>query len=481
MASRGIPACWAACPSHVRAHGYIALIAQRKFKAALDLVRRNNPLPGITGRVCDHPCEEVCERHKIDEGLAINYLKRFVADYERKTDPGPPLPVKKTKFEKVAVVGSGPAGLSAAYYLVMKGYGVCLFESLPTFGGMLVVGIPSYRLPRDVIRYEINRIKALGVEMRAGVTVGKDVSFDDLFKQGYGAVFIAVGAYKSLKLNIPGEDAFVGFIDCLTFLQNVNFGDRGKIGDNVCIVGGGNAAIDSARSALRLGCRNVTIVYRRSRREMPSNPSEIEEAEAEGVKIHYLASPVRILGREDRVVGMECIKMRLGEPDASGRRRPIPVGGSEFVIDADTIIPAISQRPDLSFLPDSHGFAITRWNSFEVNPQTLQTNKDGIFAGGDAVTGPATVVKAIAAGKKAAEMIDRYLTGLELKVVEKKVEPVVRLSEEEIKKFVTELRQEMPKLPLEARTGNFDEVELGFDEDAAVKEAIRCLRCWTLK
>jgi NADH-quinone oxidoreductase subunit F len=391
-----------------------------------------------------------------------------------------PAAVERTKEEQVAVVGSGPAGLTAAYHLIIKGYGVTIFEALPVVGGMLVTGIPPNRLPRNVIQHEVDRIKALGVEMRTNVTVGRDISFEGLFKEGYGAIFLAVGAYNSLKLRIPGEDEFEGFLDCLTFLQRVNLGDRSKPGEKVCIIGGGNAAIDSARTALRLGCETVTIVYRRSRREMPANPSEIEEAEAEGVKIHYLASPLRILGKNGHVVGMECIRNKLGEPDASGRRRPLPVEGTEFTVDADSIIPAISQRPDLSFLPEDHGFTITRWNTFDVNPQTLQTNKKGVFAGGDAVTGPATVIEAINAGKKAAEMIDCYLRGLELTVGEEESRPMVKLTDEEIQAIEKKPRQRMPKLPLEKRVGNFDEVELGFSEKAAVAEAQRCLRCWTL-
>ncbi len=481
MSSRGLPACWATCPGHVRAHGYIGLIAQGKYKEALNLVRRENPLPGVTGRVCNHPCEEACQRRRVDEGIAIAFLKRFIADYERKTNPEMPAPAKRTRSEKIAVVGSGPAGLTAAYQLVLKGYGVTLFEALPVLGGMLATGIPPYRLPRDVLNYEINRIKALGVEMKTGVTVGKDISLEELTKQGYGAVFLAVGAYKGLKLGVPGEDEYKGVLDAVTFLKNVNLGDHRKPGDKVCIVGGGNAAIDSARTALRLGCKNVTIVYRRSKQEMPANPAEIEEAEAEGVKMHFLANPVKMVGKDGHVTGMECVKMQLGEPDASGRRRPIPVAGSEFLIEADTVIAAISQQPDLSFLPNGHDFKITKWNTFETDPKTFLTSKKSIFAGGDDVTGPATVVEAVSAGKRAADMIDLYLRGLELKVPEEKFEPKVTLTADEILKFEKQPRAEMPKLPLNARINNFDEVELGFDEKTAVKEANRCLKCWTLK
>ncbi len=478
--SRGVPACWYTCPLSVRGHGYVALIAQKKFSAALNLVRRENPLPGVTGRVCHHPCESNCERRRVDEPIAIAYLKRFLADYELHNNPTMPKPIPRTHAEKIAIVGSGPAGLTAAYHLALQGYGVTIFEALSAPGGMLVRGIPPFRLPRDIIEYEINWIKALGVELRTGITVGRDISFETLQNQGYPAIFIAVGAYEGRKLGIPGEDEFTGFIDSLTFLEQVNFGNHRKPGNDVCIIGGGNAAIDSARTALRLGCNNVTIVYRRSRREMPANPSEIEEAEAEGVEIHYLASPVRILGSDGHVIGMECIRNQLGEPDASGRRRPVPIEGTEFVVDADTIIPAISQSPDLSFLQEHHGFNLTRWNTFEVNQNTLETNKAGIFAGGDAVTGPATVVEAMAAGKLAAVMIERYLSGQDLDTVLAPPKTIATLTRHEVVKTETMVRQIMPTRPVSSRLDNFDEVELGYTVDMAVKEAKRCLRCWTL-
>lgn len=478
--SRGVPACWYTCPLSVRGHGYVALIAQKKFSAALNLVRRENPLPGVTGRVCHHPCESNCERRRVDEPIAIAHLKRFLADYELQHNPVLPNTLPRTHDENVAIVGSGPAGLTAAYHLVLKGFGVTIFEALSTPGGMLVRGIPPFRLPRDIIEYDINWIKALGVNLRTGITVGRDISFKELQEQGYSATFIAIGAYQGRKLRIPGEDDYKGFIDSLTFLERVNFGDHHKPGDNVCIIGGGNAAIDSARTALRLGCKNVTIVYRRSRQEMPANPAEIEEAEEEGVEIHYLASPIRILGSEDHVIGMECIRNQLGEPDASGRRRPLPIERTEFVVDADTIIPAISQSPDLTFLPDDHGFALTRWNTFEVNQNTLETNKPGIFAGGDAVTGPATVVEAMAAGKLAATMIERYLTGQQLEMDQTPQKTIATLTSQEVVDTEKAVRQLMPKRPLTSRLDNFNEVELGYTEEMAVTEARRCLRCWTL-
>lgn len=411
-----IPACQDACPLGVDVRGYLGSIANGKFEEALALIRETNPLPGICGRVCHHPCEAACNRGMVDEPLAICMLKRSAADYELKlrTEGKPPSKPRRPtsgKKAKVAIVGSGPAGLTCAHDLARLGYEVTIFEKYPVAGGMLWVGIPEYRLPRDIIEIEIDRIKDLGVEIKTDTPVGRDLTLHDLSKRGYKAIFLAVGAHKGLKLRIPGEDDFEGFLDCVTFLRDVNLGKEVKIGEKVVVIGGGNAAIDSARVALRLGCKEVSILYRRSRKEMPANPWEIEEAEHEGVKIHYLASPTKILGKQGKVVAMECIRNELGKLDASGRRRPVPVKGSEFKIDCDLVIPAISQQPDLSFLSKDHGLEISRWNSFVVDDDTLATNLPGIFAGGDAVTGPATVIEAMAAGRKAATSIDEYLSG----------------------------------------------------------------------
>lgn len=468
--------CRVACPAGVNVKAYLGLIAAGKFEQALEVEKRANPLPGICGRICTYPCESECRRGEIDEPIAIRALKRFIADYELKHGKKKMQPIRRTKKGKVAIIGSGPAGLTAANDLIRLGYGVTVFEALSVAGGMLSVGIPAYRLPRDIIKAEIDAIADLGVEIRTNTRV-EDV--DGLFRDEYKAVFIAIGAHKGLKLNIPGEDDFEGLIDCITFLKRVNLGNRSKPGKKVVVIGGGNSAIDSARTALRLGADEVYIVYRRSRKEMPADELEINEAELEGVKIHYLAAPVRILGKNKRVIGMVCTKMRLGEPDASGRRRPIPIEGSEFVIDADVIIPAISQRPDLSFLPKKHGLKISKWGSFEVDPNTLATNKAGIFAGGDAVTGPKTVIDAIAAGHKAATSIDRYLSGKDLKesIAEREVrERELDLS---IDNAVIERKKriEVPKLSLNKRRNSFKEVELSLSEEQAIQEAKRCLRC----
>ncbi|MBI5166745.1 MAG: FAD-dependent oxidoreductase [candidate division NC10 bacterium] len=407
------PICQETCPVHIDIRRYVGLIAEGRFDQALAVIRERNPLPAICGRVCNHPCESACNRGAQDEPIAIDALKRFVADYELKLRKEGKVPYskapRKTKKARVAIVGAGPAGLTVGYDLALRGYEATIFEAAPVPGGMLYLGIPEYRLPRDIIEAEVDYIKNLGVEIRLSTPIGPDLTIDDLFKQGHKAVFIGIGAHRGLKLKVPGEDDFEGFLDCIVFLRRVNLGDTTKPGRKVVVIGGGNSAIDSARTALRLGCEEVSILYRRSRREMPANPWEIEEAEREGVKIHYLAAPVKILGQNGKVTGMLCTKMVLGKLDASGRRTPIPIEGSEFEVEADLIIPAISQEPDISFLHEGHGLEISKWNSFIIDERTMATNRPGIFAGGDAVTGPSTVIEAIAAGHRAADSIDKFL------------------------------------------------------------------------
>jgi len=462
--------CKVGCPIDTDVKAYLGLIAVGKFEKALEVVKSDNPLPGICGRICVHPCETECNRNEIDQSLAICSLKRFLADYELKKGRAKYKPIKSIKKEKIAIIGSGPAGLTAANDLIRLGYKVSVFEELPVAGGMLYTGIPEYRLPRNIIKTEIKAIKELGVKIK---TNAKIKSLNKLQKQGYNAIFLAIGAHKGLKLGIPGEDEFEGFLDCITFLRAVNLKKKVKIGKKVIVIGGGNAAIDSARTALRLGS-DVHIVYRRSRKEMPANEWEIEEAEKEGVKIHYLASPIKILGEKGKVVAVECIKNKLGPPDASGRRRPVPIKRSEFKIEVNTIIPAISQQPDISFLPKDHGLEISKWNSFVVDEETLATNIPGIFAGGDCVTGPKTVIEAIAAGHSAAKSIDRYLQGKPLKEKTKLYERV----EYEIVIEPKERKERIPMRELSLnRRKNFREVELGLTKKMAIEESERCLRC----
>jgi heterodisulfide reductase subunit A-like polyferredoxin len=471
---RGIPPCRAACPLQVNAQGYIALISQGKFKEALTLVREKNPLPGICGRVCTHPCEGECPRQNVDEPIAIDLLKRFVADYEKEVDFE--LKIEKEKENRIAIIGSGPAGLTSAYDLRKMGYKPTIFEALPVAGGMLRVGIPDYRLPKDILRKEISILEDFGIEIKLNTPLGENLTIEDLKNNGYEAIFIAVGAHISMKLEIPGED-LKGVYHGVEFLRRVNLGEKVEVGEKVVVVGGGNAAIDAARTVYRLGAKEVTIVYRRSRAEMPANEEEIEEAEKEGIKIFYLAAPTRILGKESKVNQVQCIRMRLGEPDASGRRRPIPIEGSEFIIDADMIIPALGQSSDLSFLGSHYKFNLVRGRGFEVDPLTLETNLKGIFAGGDTVTGPDTVIEAMAAGRKAAISIDRYLNGEDMRVGregEGSQESEIEVDTEEVE---FKKRTEVATLPVSERKGNFKEVVLGFSEEEAIAEAKRCLAC----
>jgi len=471
--------CQRACPIGMDVPTYVALIAQRRFDEALEVIRWDNPLPAVCGRVCPHGCEYECKRGTIDTPVAICALKRFVADYERSRGADIVPEKEQVRAERVAVVGSGPAGLTVAHDLALWGYGVTIFEALPEAGGMLRAGIPEYRLPRDVLETEIGAIRKLGVEIRTNSPVGKEgIPLEDLRKK-YDAVFLSVGAYKGLKLEIPGEDKFEGCLDCITFLKGVNIkGQMKKPGERVAVIGGGNAAMDAARTAFRLGCSEVNVVYRRSRNEMPADPGEVEAAIEEGIKFHYLTQPVRIIGEKGRVTGIECIRTELGEPDSSGRRRPVPVKGSEFVIQCDVVIPAISQEPDLAFLSKDHGFRITKWNTFDVNPETLETSIAGVFAGGDAVTGPATVVEAIAAGQRAAVAINNYLRkdgDLKNYRIPRSYKRVrrVELTDEEKSGLK---RPGIPHIPV-ANRKSFKEVALGFEIETAVREAKRCLRC----
>jgi len=465
---RGYPPCRVACPAHVNAQGYVALISQGKFREALEVVRRTMPFPAICGRVCNHPCELDCERGKVDEPIAIRSLKRFISDYELKAGREKASPAPRTKEEKAAIIGSGPAGLACAYDLVREGYPVTVFEALPESGGLLRYGIPEYRLPNEVLNNEISYIQEMGVEIKTNTPV-KD--FAELFAKGYGAIFVATGAPVSQKMGIPGEDN-PGVLHALDFLRRVNLGEKVIVGAKVAVIGGGNAAIDASRVALRLGAKEVSIVYRRSRAEMPAEESEIEEAEKEGVKINFLAAPTKVLTRDSKLTGIECIRMELGEPDASGRRRPTPVKGSEFTMEVDNVIIAIGQALDKEAL--SQDLAYTAWETLSVDQITLQTNIDGVFAGGDAVSGPAGVIEAIAAGKEAAISIDRYLRGLDLAEGRPRaLKKAEKVSKEGVE---TKPRNAMPLMEVERRKG-FEEVELGFDEKMAIEEAKRCLNC----
>lgn len=471
--------CQYICPTDQEASVYIALIAQGKFKEAMDIIRKDNPLPIVCGRVCHHPCEAVCRAAESGEPIAIRALKRFVTDWSIENGYKTQKTAQPLKKDKVAIIGSGPAGLTAGYDLSRKGYQVTLYESLPVPGGMLAIAIPDHRLPKKILNFEIENIINSGMALKTNMTLGKDFSIDDLFRQGYRAVFIAVGAHKPMKMNIPGEEA-EGVIQAMELLKAVNLGEEVKLGESVGIIGGGNAAVDAARVAIRnKNCKKVTILYRRTRKEMPAFKEEIESALDEGIEIQFLVAPTKVLTKNGRLSGLECIRMKLGDLDASGRRRPIPIEGSEFEVEFKTLIPAIGERPDISFLTKKDNLNVTQWETLVVDSQTLATNREGVFAGGDVVSGPRTVVEAIAAGKVAAQSIEKYLEGksmereYKLKRPSIYIEPV-ELTEEEKEKVK---RPKMPRLPIKSRKKNFKEVELGLTEEAAIKEARRCLRC----
>ncbi|MDD5225539.1 MAG: NAD(P)-binding protein, partial [bacterium] len=473
---RGSSPCKVACPAHISVQGYVALIAQGRDREALELIRAEVPFPAVLGRVCPHPCEAKCTRKDVEEPVAICDLKRFAADAVLAGGEDPlPVPAEK-KTAKVAVVGSGPAGLTAAYYLALSGYPVTVFESLPVPGGMMAVGIPSYRLPREILNREIGRVKSLGVEIRTGITVGKSpYRLPELMSQGFQAVFLAAGAHQNRSLEIPGED-LQGVIPGVDFLRAANLGRPLPVGKKVAVIGGGNVAIDAVRTALRQGAEEAFILYRRSRAEMPASREEIEEAEEEGIKINYLAAPVRILGEGGRVKGIECLRMELGSPDAGGRRKPVPVAGSEFRLEADTVIPAVGQVPDLAWLAGEKEYSLTSQSNLKADPVTRETGVKGVFAGGDMVSGPATVIEAIAAGKEAAVSIDRYLRGEDLRAGRppefREIGEIPGLTDVE-----TRPRVKIPARPGRERLRDFSEVRPGLSEAQAREEAGRCLAC----
>ncbi|MFH0788251.1 MAG: NAD(P)-binding protein [Pseudomonadota bacterium] len=471
---RGTSACKATCPAHISVQGYVALIAQGKFDEALALIRQENPLPFVCGYVCTHPCEEVCLRGEVDAPVAIRELKRFVAHYERTCGPVKPPQLEENKREKVAIVGSGPAGLTCAHYLALKGYAVEIFESLPKAGGMLSFGIPNYRLPREVVEREIQAIEDLGVSIHLNSPVGPGHNLSQLKEEGFQAVFIGIGAHQPIRLDIEGE-AFEGVVPGVEFLRRAALGDQQSLGDRVAVIGGGNVAVDAIRTALRLGTKEALILYRRTREEMPAYAEEIEEALEEGVQLHLLTAPVRFIGDPTgRIRAIECLRMELGQPDASGRPRPVPIPGSEFQIDVDGAITAISQQPELSPLELPSPIQISGYGTFTVDPLTMQTDLPWVFAGGDAVSGPKTVIEAIAAGKEAAVSIDRFLRGEELAAGREKV---YQIAKPELQGIAKSLRFEPRRRDPESRRLDFEEVVQVMTEDQARNEAARCLAC----
>ncbi len=467
--------CTRACPAGTDAQGYIGLIAQKRYHEAVALIKETNPFPAIIGRVCTRPCEDACRRNLVDDRVSICWLKRFVGDYDLNSE-NRWLPQKgESTGKKVAIVGSGPAGLSCAYYSALNGHDVTVFESLLETGGMLRYGIPAYRLPKDLLDKEISTVTDLGVDIQTNKALGKDFTLDSLNKD-YDAVFLGIGAQLSSAMRVENEEAR-GVFGAVDFLRQIGLKTPPKVDGVVAVVGGGNSAIDAARSSLRLGAKEVILIYRRGRDEMPAHDIEIHEAENEGVKLMLLTNPTKVIAENGKVKAVECVKMELGEPDASGRRSPVAVEGSEFNVDVDMVVAAIGQKIDVA----DTGVEATNWNSVSVDDDTLQTSVKGVFAGGDAVTGPDTAIGAIAAGRRASIAMNQYLNGEEIVLPEKPFSAEkVGISESDFEEEPRIPRAKMSELKVAERNG-FDEVELGVSEDEALEAAKRCLECGCVK
>lgn len=481
--------CSQTCPAEINISQYISQITSRDFSGAVNTIRDRNPLLLSCGRVCPHPCESYCRRGIEDEPVSINQLKRFVADYEMNSGKRLPIPCAPSTGKKVAVVGGGPAGLSCAYFLRRLGHDVTIFDMMPELGGMIRYGIPEYRLPKTVLKWETDGILALGIEHRPNVRLGKDFGIASLKTDGFDAVFLGIGAWKDYMLGAEGENlegCYTG-IDFLTrFAEHQQEGkETGSfpVGRKCVVIGGGNTAIDCVRTLIRLGAEEVYIVYRRTRSEMPANKVEIEAAEHEGVKFVFLAAPVKVIAdQNNRVSKLEYLRMELGEPDASGRRRPVPVKGSETCIDTDMIISAIGQGPDVSFINDDEvikELKITRWSTIDADPETLQSSIPYVFTAGDAFTGASLVVEAIGGGRRAARAIHLYLTGEEVTPVPKSLrkQHIRESLFTSVEGVVRSKRTPMPELPVGERIVSFVESDLVISEADAIHESGRCLNC----
>lgn len=466
-------ACVDACPIHTNVLGYLKHISEGRFKDAYMLIRATNPFPSVCGRVCYAPCEGVCNRGQLDQPLAIRDLKRFAVDqFDIDTLEIPQ--ITKTD-KKVAIIGAGPAGLACAHDLALEGHEVTVFEALPEPGGMLRYAIPEYRLPKEELRKEIGYIEKLGVVIRCGTEVGKDISLEEI-KNGFEAIFVGTGAPQGMVLGVEGEDQ-PGVIDGIRFLRAVNSNESVVTGKNIAVIGGGNTAIDCARTAKRLGSESVKLIYRRTRDEMPAASEEIEALLHEGIEIQFLTTPVHFHAEGGKLASMECIRMELGEPDSSGRRRPVPVVNSEFSLPVDTVITALGQATQTSFIAVI-GMSLAKNGTIEVDPSTGATHVEGVFAGGDVSTGPAYVVDAIAAGQRAARSISLYLKG-EPVIAVNDVKKPEKLTDEEVARLAAKTphaeRIHVPEVSVEKRIKNFEEVTLGYSPEDAMAEASRCL------
>lgn len=476
--------CAQVCPAEINIPRYIRELKEGKYKEAVETIRLRNPFPLTCGRVCPHPCETECRRGIEDEPVSINQLKRFVSDYEMHSGSRIPITCAPDTGKKIAVIGGGPSGLTCAYFLRRIGHQVTIFEAMPKLGGMLRYGIPEYRLPKKVLDWEIQGILDLGINAFCHVKFGLDFGLGSLMAAGYHAVFLGVGAWEDSNLGIEGEN-LTGSFTGINFLQRISSGETIKLGRSAAVVGGGNTAVDCARTLRRLGVEKVFIVYRRTRKEMPANEVEIIAAGHEGIEFVFLAAPMRLVGNDEKeVTHLAYLKMQLGEPDATGRRRPEPIAGSETLLAVDMVISAIGQSPDASFKtqdpqPRMRELELTRWNTIENNPATLQTTIPYIFTAGDAATGPSLVVEAIGSGRRAARSIDLFLKGkpvqpVKQSLLKKRIPESVFTKVDGIQKIP---RAKQPELPLSRRQKSFTEVDLVLPQDEALREAGRCLDC----
>ncbi len=550
ISREGLQPCKSVCPAQIGAPGYVSLVSRGKFYQALKVIKEHLPFPSICGRVCHRPCENACTRKEIDEPVGIAQIKRFVGDFELEI-PIAKTPPIDTRAEKVAIIGGGPAGLTAANDLALLGYHVSIFEEMPVLGGMMRFGIPTFRLPKEILEKEITDVTNLGIRIFLNMKVGREITIKEIMERGYRAVFLAIGAQKGKKSGLETE-SLEGVFQSIEFLKDLNLGvikttpiasisseicfgcglcmeecpyetivdmrrpdndvkpDRKKnpyileelcrgcgkcaaicpvgaiklsglkeaypkIGNRVAVIGGGNAALDTARSCLRLGSGDVKILYRRSREEMPAEPEwEIDETIEEGVKLEFLTVPTKFISENGRIKAIECVKMELGDVDKTGRRKPLPIPGSEYTMEVDSLIYAIGQEVALDEISDDFKIETTRTGIIKVDPVTLETSVKGVFSGGDAILGSGTIIEAIGAGKRVAESIDRYINGIDLTEGRDKMLPVFKPPVENVKK-----RKKIPMrmLPLNKRKNNFQEVELGYSLEEAIKEARRCLDC----
>lgn len=473
--------CQAACPVGTNAGLYVSLIAEGRYDEALQVAAEPNPFPSICGRVCTAPCEDACRRGEFDQPIAIRDLKRFA------TDHGSPTvrrirPPKEKRSEVVAIVGAGPTGLSAAYYLARRGYSVTIFDAMPVAGGMMAIGIPDYRLPRVELNRDIAAMRELGVQFELNTAIGRDFSLDDL-QHDFDAVLLAVGAQLSQRLNVPGED-LQGVIPATTFLKDFNLNEGTHVEGDVAVVGGGSTALDAARSALRAGARAVHILYRRTQHEMPAQIEEVRAAIEEGIQLHELVAPVQLLGSEQRrVKTIHCQRMKLGEPDEKGRRKPVPVPGETFDLAVDQVLVAIGEAPDPSFLPEGTSVVVAPWGGLLINPETLATGAPGIFAAGDVTYGPKSIIHAAEHGRKAARSIHAYFSFLRAGSVLEMPDDEFETSSTLPQGGVVSLdlrptpREVMPLRSTNAARERSVEFALGFTEQQARQEASRCLRC----